>query len=172
PAPGTGIRPIDSGVWRVTVFNDGPGPCEVHGYRQDLNSPVMAFFRAPTAKCTIDSPADHDGIIAVGSTVNRATWVRQGGGTVNNEFPVFDPTGVVTGARTETRLAISAFSNGGPVRRVNRQLDAGAPGGAVMSARSAQTEFNAPNAIVNPLTVVISGTSQACPVVTGLAACL
>ena len=168
--------PIDSGVWRISIFNDGPSAIEIHGYSPfaALDPPLFhrAFFLDGVEHCMIGSPACADGVIAVGSTVNRDTWKRSDGQNVRNELPVMDLQGEVIGARLETRLRLSGFSNSGPVRRTNRPLDAMAPGGGILSARSAQATRTEPSDLINERTVVNSGTSMACPVVTGLAACL
>jgi subtilisin family serine protease len=163
--------PIDSGIWRVTIFNDGRDAAEVHGYM--LRGSRLVFFLDHTDAFLIGSPANGDGVIAVASTVNRATWTRSDGGTVTNERRLFDDTGQMTGTAPEVRGAISSFSCPGPVRRTNRPLDACAPGGAVMSARSRQM-FGQPSGdtMIDALTRVESGTSMASPAVSGLAACL
>jgi subtilisin family serine protease len=166
-----GVVPIDSGVWRVSVFNDGPSAIEIHGYALRADADHRAFFRDGVERCMIASPASGDGIIAVGSTVNRDSWTRSDGVVVRNELEVTDINGEVIGARKETRAGLSGFSNSGPVRRTNRTLDAVAPGGGILSARSSQASY-LPEVIINDRTVVNSGTSMACPVVTGLAACL
>ena len=162
--------PIDTGVWKVTIFNDGASAIDVHGYSPFSAGTSLLFFRDSTEKFMVESPADTEGIIAVGSTVNRASWPRQDGETVRNERETFDNTGAATGAVQEVRGAISGFSCAGPVRRVNRPLDCVAPGGGIFSARSAQIAGVAPNDIVNAKTMVNSGTSMACPFVVGLAA--
>jgi subtilisin family serine protease len=164
-------RPIDSGVWRVQIFNDGPSEIEVHGYCPQAEGRLV-FFRGASERCLIGSPANGEGIISVGSTVNRTSWTRKDGTVVKNERATRDNTGTVTGARAEVKPGLSGFSVSGPVRRVNRPLDAVAPGGALFSAKSAQISGVAPNNLINDFTVVFSGTSMACPVVTGLAACV
>lgn len=164
--------PIDSGVWRITIFNDGTAPAEVHGYIPQAESRAV-FFRDPTQSFLIGSPANGDGIIAVASSVNRASWTRSDGRLVTNERRIFDNTGQLTGTAPEVFNQISAFSSPGPVRRTNRTLDACAPGGGVMSARSNQMRSQPrPDDMIDALTVVLSGTSMACPAITGIAACL
>jgi subtilisin family serine protease len=168
-------RPMDAGVWRVLIFNDGPGEAEVHGYSpsSDLRFGAhQVFFRHGTERAMIARPACADGVISVGSTVNRTSWARSDGNVVANESQTLDDTGAVTGSAPEVKPGLSSFSNSGPVRRVGRPLASMAPGGGVFSAKSAQILGVSQNDLINQHTLVLSGTSMASPVVTGLAACL
>lgn len=167
-------QPIEPGTWRIQIFNYNVAAAEVHGYALPSGNPypgMPVFFNNPTEHCMIGSPACAEGVISVGSTVNRASWVRTDGETVRNEAATLDAQNLISGAVQEVRGAVSSFSCPGPVRRANRPLGAVAPGGGVASARSAQAQFGA-NSQSNPRTVVLSGTSMAAPAVTGLAACV
>lgn len=166
-------------TYTVRIMNLSHVAIEVHGYIQDafVNGPTSGtFFRNATERCMIGAPAAANGIIAVGATVNRTSWVRDGtepvaARTVPNDNFVLDANNQWAGSSPSTRGVPAQFSNCGPVRGARRTVDVMAPGDGILSARSKDATTGV-NDRIDALTRQMSGTSMASPVVTGVIACM
>jgi subtilisin family serine protease len=161
-------------TYTVRIMNLSHVAIEVHGYCQGAftNGPGSAvFFRNATERCLIASPAVANGIIAVGATTNRVSWVNDAGTTVPNHDFVLDANNQWSADATPVRGTPAQFSNCGPVRGSRRTVDAMAPGNGILSARSKDATTGA-NDRIDTHTRQMSGTSMATPVVTGIVACM
>jgi subtilisin family serine protease len=172
------------GNYAIEVRNDGAHEVEVHVYRTVGNThgsgahPV--FFPHGTERSQIGSPAVAHGIISVGATVNRLSWPTLSGGTTNNDRTVFDPaTNLPTGTVTNTIDQIAQFSSTGPMRGTQRHVVIAAPGSGIFSARSSHPNAYPPaeygpnyeaEHAQDALTIEMSGTSMASPMIAGCVA--
>lgn len=180
-APNAAPGGLAASNWQIMIRNTLGHEMEVHGYSEAVLQPSSFpglgdfFFPAATQRSTIGSPASAHGILAVGSSVNRATYndtatppvahatTKPGGWSPTTN----QPTGWVAHPVGEQ----SWTSCMGPIRGSRRTLATVAPGRAVVSADSSQ-KAHAVASKPSAHSVVKSGTSMAAPVVTGLIACL
>jgi subtilisin family serine protease len=175
------------GSYAIEVRNDGAHEVEVHAYRTNANNqhpsgahPV--FFPNGTERSQIGSPAVAYGLIPVGATVNRLNWPTLAGGTQDNDRMVLDPaTNLPTGTVTNTIDMHAHFSSTGPIRGSQRNVIIAAPGSGIFSARSQHPNAYpaagyGPNFVAehaqDALTIEMSGTSMASPMVAGCCACI
>ncbi|MDP2313083.1 MAG: S8 family serine peptidase [Pseudomonadota bacterium] len=187
--------PITAGRWRIHVQNLGTAPIEVHGYigylAPDAGGVVQnvihfcpVYFAAPTYRCMIGSPGDAQGLLVVGSESNHEHWTDNATppvvhdnmrrGLDANNLPQPGPGALIATGD------ISPYSNPGPIREKNRSLSTVAPGGVIISARSATATADAAGGfgmfragdLISATAGQASGTSMATPVIAGLIACM
>jgi subtilisin family serine protease len=155
-----------------------------------------ASFAAGVREGTINLPADHPGLIAVGCTVNRPRWRSIAGGQVALQVPVLDAAGGRVDHEAEPREVTEGevcwFSSAGPTVNGFAKPEISAPGAAVIAAMSRQAApgsrsiFTDPNCPAVSKTVppdprclqvdadhaVAVGTSMSAPMVSGAVALL
>ncbi|MCA9655272.1 MAG: S8 family serine peptidase [Myxococcales bacterium] len=173
-----GATGIPTGTWTIEVRSRTATPIQVDGYVFDavwaeMQHPV--FFRNATKRSLVLSPGTTYGVVAVGATVGRNAWTDQGGTAHQSTTPTVDPaTNRITANAQSVVGTIAHFTCPGPVRGTSRTLRAMAPGEGILSARTAQdgtpaSLFSAEDR-VDAKTGQMSGTSMACPVLTGVVA--
>lgn len=149
---------IQPGDWQILIHNAG-----IDNVRVDIWSAVPGNFR--TAKfldfidhdMKIGSPGSAAGAITVGAYITKNNWNLPGGEPITMPAIVDD---------------ISASSSPGPTRKGNPlKPDIVAPGEMIASARSRHsTQLNVFQ--LSDDFVINSGTSMACPFITGICALL
>jgi subtilisin family serine protease len=201
PTLGQGAIIVWSGTFPAGDYNitiEGNGGAEL--YLQVLgdfaaSTAADVFFKDGVRKSTVNLPADHPSILAVGSTTNLPAWSFVGSGDqlIGPQVPKLDRAGgALTGEFRRGAVGeVSYFSSAGPNAVGVPKPEIMAPGGGVVSAMSAQaspselrsifssracpTDQNgAPTAClqVDEKHAVSSGTSMASPAVAGVAALL
>ncbi|MBX3189280.1 MAG: S8 family serine peptidase [Labilithrix sp.] len=142
----TGAWP--AGTYAVTL--EGSGMAEL--YLQGLGDAALgrsrqAVFTNGVREGTVNLPATHPSIIAVGCTVNRPRWTSIAGAEVALRVPILDPTGAFPAPRSRDLDAPSPFrdliegevcwfSSAGPTATGVPKPEIAAPGALVISAMS------------------------------------
>ncbi len=145
-------------------------------------SGAQAYFEVATRQGTINVPATHPDLIAVGCTINRTTWTDIGGFAQDvAALHGYDILGPVD--------STCYFSSAGPTATGAMKPEISAPGGLVAAAMSeaaapaAGTDsiFDAPDGlcpsgdpcfVVDAAHAILSGSSMSAPQVAGAAALL
>ncbi|MEM7052532.1 MAG: S8 family serine peptidase [Acidobacteriota bacterium] len=157
------LNGLTTGRWRVTVRNRTSGDLDFHVWAGRENAEFRGVAAADISHL-ICSPADSEGVIAVGSC--------------NANLAVPNPPGPDIIADSNPEGAITSFSSPGPLRNqpANSGVEITAPGNMIISARSVQdlTDEIASGTTslftVNTLARRMPGTSMASPAVAGLIA--
>ena len=158
-------------------------PIQVDGYIFDAvwaRQAHRVFFSNATKQSLMGTPSATYGVVAVGSTVNRASWTSRtavGGTTTQKSMTdAYDPATNLPTSQTQSVVgAISSFSCPGPVRGTTRTIRAMLPGEGVLSAMATDASGTSASLFgaadeVDANTGQMSGTSMACPAATGLVA--
>ena len=202
PAGSNGAVIVWTGKWPkgpYYVTLDGSGTVDM--YLQGvgdaaLDSDGAALFSHGVRAGTINLPATNPGIIGVGCTVNRPSWVSIAGSTASLHLPVLDPAGGLLVSPTQYRTLDEGemcwFSSAGPTSLGVPKPEIAAPGANVISAMSrnakpgvAGSVFTNPSCPKGPdgkqdvrclqiddLHAIAVGTSMSTPVVAGVIALL
>jgi subtilisin family serine protease len=183
----------DKGTYYVTFEGRGTADLWIQATGDAARGGVG--FENGVREGTINLPAVHPSIIAVGATIDRPTWVSLAGATVSLSAPTLDVVGGKA-LRAEGRLPtdgeVGWFSSAGPNANDLLKPELSAPGAGVVSVLSAQAAppsagsiFSNPSCpstpsgardnrclMVDDLHGVAVGTSMAAPHVAGAAALL
>jgi subtilisin family serine protease len=196
-----GSSPIAQGSYGAVVVLDGKwdastaisllleGPATAQVWAQSIDgaasgtaAPVGVMLRGGIKPGTINTPATHPDLIAVGCTLNRTTWTSQG-----KQLPQIAHFGGLENPKPDSACF---FSGSGPTATGVPKPEISAPGGYVISSMSADarpdTSFQSifiaaegqcpsdiPNCnVVDDTHAVASGTSMSSPQVTGAVALL
>lgn len=180
---------------RYDILLEGDGDAELYLQAVGATEGRQAAFFGGVREGTINLPADHPSILAVGATINRAGWLSKNGQEISVRAPVFDPAGdIATGDATDLAgSGMAFFSSAGPNALGIPKPEITAPGAVVTSALSGQARPAAATSIfsgarcpsdrrsgrIDPECMLVdddhavtSGTSMAAPVVTGAVALL
>lgn len=159
--------------------------------------PGGASFRHGVREATVNLPADHPSIIAVGCTVSRPRWTSIAGGPVGLRIPILDAQGGLVPANPERRALEDGemcwFSSAGPTATGIPKPEIAAPGAAIAGAMSGQAAPGQPGSIfttnqcppvseggpvdprcfqIDASHAVTMGTSMSSPIVAGVIALL
>lgn len=178
---------FEKGSWAITF--EGEGRADL--YLVGLGGMAAAVgFDAGVREGTVNLPATHPSILAVGCTVNRTFWKPIEGRTVGPSVPLLDVAGGLPdpsgGRRDPLPGEVCFFSSAGPNVLGVPKPEIAAPGGAVFSAMSHQAKPGVATSIfsagcpkdvpkclqIDADTAVSSGTSMAAPAVSGVVALL
>ncbi|MBP9114284.1 MAG: S8 family serine peptidase, partial [Polyangiaceae bacterium] len=195
PEKSNGAVVLWAGNWTSTqdfaVTLEGTGMAEL--YLQAAGTLGRIRFAHPVREGTINLPADHPSILAVGCTVNRTSWKGIGGAPASFTTPTLDPTGLLSISTSGGTIAngdVCWFSSAGPNLFGNPKPDLLAPGAGVVasaserapatSSRSIFSSSQCPKSDVDDKRCLIldathglsAGTSMSTPVVSGAAAVL
>lgn len=156
----TASKPPAPGAWRITVS----GTLVTAGGRFDiwLHSKTMDDATLTTGgdnSRIVAMPGTSSEVITVASYVTKTSWQSIDGNTYS-----FNPS--------DTLQSISEFSSGGPTRDNRQKPDFSAPGDGIVSALSRDASPATPFIVSDGKHQIESGTSQATPHVTGVAALL
>ena len=156
PAP-PAIR-VQGGTWRLRIRNVSASDVRVDVWSMVPAGARDAFFVAPfhSADMKIGTPGAAKQAITVASFTSRNRWID------------FSGQNQSVGMTLDT---ISDFSSPGPLRNGLQKPDVTAPGAMIVSCLS-KTSLPLPSDVVNNHFRVNSGTSMACPYITGLVALL
>jgi subtilisin family serine protease len=175
------------GTWSVTFEGQGMAELYLVGLGGLANG---VGFDAGVRDGTVNLPATHPQLLAVGCTVNRTFWKPIEGRTVGPSVPLLDPVGGMPdpngGRRDPQPGEVCFFSSAGPNALGVPKPEIAAPGGAVFSSMSHQAKPGVPTSIfsagcpqgepkclqIDDDTAVSSGTSMAAPAVSGVVAML
>jgi len=185
-----------SGTYSVTLKGEGTADLFMQT-GGDAASTHPASFVGAVREGTINLPATHPSLIAVGCTVNRPKWTSIAKGQVGLHVPVLDAAGGEPAGNDEQRLLVDGeicwFSSAGPTTSGVPKPEISAPGGVVIAAMSSQAAPGTPGGIftspacppatpggkvdprclqVDPTHAVAVGTSMSAPLVTGTIALL
>lgn len=172
PATSRGAVVVWQGKWPAGTYHvtlEGEGMAEL--YMQALGDAGHggahpAAFASGVREGTINLPATHPSIIAVGCTVNRARWSSIADAEVALKVPVLDREGGLPLARAITAQDRSAthrelrdgevcwFSSTGPTAAGVPKPEISAPGALVVSALSRTSKPGSPGSVF---------TSPTCP---------
>ena len=160
PNGSNGAVVIWSGAWprgqyAVTLRGAGTVDLFLQGTGDAAQGSQAASFLSGVREGTVNLPATHPSIIAVGCTVNRPKWTSIGGAEVGLHVPLLDATGGLVAASHKTRdLAegeVCWFSSAGPTVTGVPKPEIAAPGGLVIAAMSKQALPGTPGSIfTNP----------------------
>ena len=183
---------------RYEILLEGDGDAELYlqavGAKQPANA-TQAAFLGGIREGTINLPADHPTVIAVGATVNHPGWASRDGQEISVRAPTFDTAGDVA-LKDPSLLAegdVAFFSSAGPNSLGVPKPEITAPGAVVASSlsggaptssklsifygarcpadkRTGQIDENC--MLVDDDHAISSGTSMSSPVVTGAVALL
>ena len=156
-----GSKNVQTGQWHIIIRNMGATPVNVHIWSTVPDNFKDAEFTAPFAQkdMKIGSPGCAAAAITVASFVTRTQWEN----FENNPFTVDDPT---------TFKHMAASSSPGLTRDGRKKPDIAAPGEFIASALSNQLKAPPIGHLLTKNFIVNSGTSMACPFVTGICALL
>ncbi|MCW8137601.1 MAG: S8 family serine peptidase [Planctomycetota bacterium] len=149
---------IPSGDWELFVRNVGSSSARVHVWTLDDRGQPEVHFRGSCVRdaVKVGAPGAAGSAITVGAYTSRVHW--QNGTSIHTvSLPFRD---------------VATFSSEGPLRNGALKPDVLAPGAMIVSARSSGWSGAPPDHCVGPNHVVLSGTSMATPVITGVVACL
>jgi subtilisin family serine protease len=188
-----------SGVYTITLEGEGTADLFVEATGDAAGSGGQNVgFAYGVREGTINLPATHPGLIAVGCTVNRPKWVSIDHAQVGLTVPVLDQQGGLPDPSHATQSLVDGdvcwFSSAGPTLTGVPKPEIAAPGGVVVAAMSSQAAPGAPNSIfsnadcpplqkggtapdpkclqVDPTHAVSVGTSMSAPQVAGAIALL
>lgn len=177
------------------IVLEGEGDAELYLQAVGATQAKQAVFLGGIREGTVNLPADHPSMLAVGATVNRPGWTSKGGQEVRVRAPTFDAAGDVS-LNNPTDLGegdMAFFSSAGPNALGVPKPEIAAPGAVVASVISGQARPDSPLSIfggsrcpadrrtgvvdincmlVDDTHAVSSGTSMAAPVVAGAVALL
>ena len=201
PAASRGAIVLWSGAWpsgdySVTFKGSGTADLFMQAGGDAASSRPVGFAGA-VREGTINLPATHPSLIAVGCTVNRPKWTSVAKGQVGLHVPVLDDVGGEPAKSQAQRLLadgeICWFSSAGPTTSGVPKPEIAAPGGVVIAAMSQQAVPGTPGGIfttaacppatpggkvdprclqVDATHAVAVGTSMSAPLVTGTVALL
>ncbi len=143
-----------AGTYSVTLTGHGVADLFVEGVGDaiDGNGNGVGFVN-PVREGTINLPATSPGILAVGCTINRATWTSIAGGPVGVGVSPLDPRGgyalVDAGYASPSGGDVCWFSSAGPTVTGVPKPEISAPGGLVIAAMSAWAPPSATTSIFN-----------------------
>ncbi len=112
---------------------------------------IPASFLAGVREGTVNLPATHPMLIAVGCTVNRPKWLSHNKAEIGLHVPILDVTGGLLAAGHKTRDLADGemcwFSSAGPTVTGVPKPEISAPGGLVTAAMSKQAHPGQPGSI-------------------------
>lgn len=180
---------------RYAIVLEGEGDAELYLQAVSATKGKQAAFLGGIREGTINLPADHPAILAVGATVNRPGWKSKGGQEIRVRAPSFDAAGDFSLDQPSDlgEGDVAFFSSAGPNALGVPKPEIAAPGAVVASVISGQAPPSSPLSIfvgsrcpadrqsgkvdtdcmlVDDTHAVSSGTSMAAPVVAGAVALL
>ncbi len=181
------------GTYQIVL--EGKGSAELYLQSVSATRGRPAAFLGGIREGTINLPADHPSMLAVGATVNRPGWKSKGGQEIRVRAPTFDAAGDVAleGATDLGEGDVAFFSSAGPNALGIPKPEITAPGAVVASVLSGQARPDTAlsifsgsrcppdrrTGVVDPSCMLVdadhavtSGTSMAAPVVAGAVALL
>ncbi len=148
------------GAWpagQYEIVLEGEGTADLYlqaGGDAAPGGPSPASFAAGVREGTINLPATHPSIIAVGCTVNRINWTSIDKAEVALHVPVLDARGGLplnTPSRNLVDGEMCWFSSAGPTVTGQPKPEISSPGGLVIAAMSAQALPGTPGSVfTNP----------------------
>jgi subtilisin family serine protease len=147
---------VTPGTWTIEVRNVGANATPVHAWliESPNAAPTAGFTTWDTNAYKIGAPAAADGVIAVGATVTKTSWVDTSQAAQSTMYVEGD---------------LAEFSSPGPLRSGVEKPDVCAPGSMIASAKASQFSSD-PSDTLDAVHVMMQGTSMSCPIVTGLIA--
>jgi subtilisin family serine protease len=131
-----------SGTYNVTLTGEGTVDLFMQSSGDAASSPRPAGFAGGVREGTINLPATHPDIIAVGCTVNRTKWMSITKVPVAIHVPLLDAVGGLQDPSKATRELeegeVCWFSSAGPTVTGVPKPEISAPGGIVVAAMSNQ----------------------------------
>ena len=147
-----------SGTYDITFDGSGTADLYVQGIG-DAAFPGAVAFTAGVREGTINLPATHPSIIAVGCTINRPVWTSISNQVFHFERPTLDAVGGLPLSGAGGNVAslgdqqptvsgeVCFFSSAGPTITGVPKPEISAPGGMVVSSMAAQAAPGAPASI-------------------------
>jgi hypothetical protein len=132
-----------SGTYYVTLEGSGTADLFLQS-SGDASLPGLTNvgFAGGVREGTVDLPATHPSIIAVGCTVSKPSWTSEAGGTVRFVVPELDPAGGLPDPQGKLRSLVNGevcyFSGAGPTLTGVPKPEISAPGAVVAAAMSQQ----------------------------------
>lgn len=156
--PGAFANRVQGGTWRLRIRNVAAADVRVDVWSIVPLGARDASFVAPfnNAEMKIGSPGAARQAITVASFTSRNKWFDSSGNSRAVGLPL---------------NTISDFSSPGPLRNGSQKPDVTAPGAMIVSCLSSSSAVDSRTRI-NSGFLVMSGTSMACPYITGLVALL
>jgi len=153
---GNGPSPVMGGIWQLRVRNTSSTDIRLDVWTLDDTSSVFFTGKSVKDAVKIGSPGAASSAITVAAYTTKATYID------------IDAQVREMGLELHT---ISEFSSEGPLRNDGQKPDVAAPGAMIISALSADANFDR-SSMINSKFVVQAGTSMATPFVSGLVALL
>jgi subtilisin family serine protease len=151
-----------TGQYSITLEGSGMAELFLEGLGDaQLGSEREATFANGVREGTINLPATHPSIIAVGCTVNRPRWTSIAGAEVGLKVPILDDAGGLPGPRRDAAGNLIPtfrdldegemcwFSSAGPTATGVPKPEIAAPGALVISAMSRTALPGTPGSVFN-----------------------